>query len=92
MSVLMEDAAESVVFSYVKAGDSPWIADRGRQWLQGAGVGDALVRPVLVVEVLELAQGVKQVSLVPHEGAVQEFVAAGLHPPPAFGREVPPVP
>lgn len=33
--------------------------------------------PVQVVEILELAQGVQQVKLVPDQGAVQQFMAAG---------------
>ena len=56
MVVLVEDAGEPVAFSYVEAGDPLRIGDRRRQRLQGAGVGDALVRTVAVVEVLELAQ------------------------------------
>ena len=36
--------------------------------------------PVLVVEVLELPEGVQEVALVPGERAVQELVPAGLHP------------
>jgi hypothetical protein len=38
------------------------------------------VGPVVVVEVLELPEGVQEVALVPEERAVQEFVPAGLHP------------
>ena len=33
MLVLVEDAAESVAFSYVEAGDLPWIGDRNGQRL-----------------------------------------------------------
>jgi hypothetical protein len=54
--------------------------------VKGAGVGDALMRPMFVVELLELAQRVEEVSVVPGGGAVEEFVAAGLYPPAAFGR------
>src|ERR1700692_4010966 len=39
------------------------------------------MRPVCVVELLELAQCVEQVPLVPDQGAVEQFAAAGLHPP-----------
>ena len=46
----------------------------------GQGVGDSLVRPVGVVELLELAQGVEQVRLVPDQGPVEQLAAAGLHP------------
>lgn len=35
---------------------------------------------VSVVEPFELAQGVEQMSLVPDQGTVQQFVSAGLHP------------
>src|ERR1700738_1835857 len=35
---------------------------------------------MLVVERLELAQGVEQMVLVPYEGAVQQFASAGLYP------------
>ena len=38
------------------------------------------MRPVGVVELLELAQGVQQVRLVPDQGPVGQFAAAGLHP------------
>lgn len=41
---------------------------------------DRLMGQVAVVVQLELAQCVAQVVLVPDEGAVQEFVAAGLDP------------
>jgi hypothetical protein len=36
---------------------------------------------MLVVEVLELAQAVQQVGLVPDQSAVEQFAAAGLDPP-----------
>ncbi|NMI54294.1 MULTISPECIES: hypothetical protein [unclassified Streptomyces] len=52
----MEDAAESVAFSYVEAGDPPRIGDRWGQWVQWAGVGDALMWSMPVVELLELPQ------------------------------------
>ncbi|QIY67962.1 hypothetical protein HEP84_54100 [Streptomyces sp. RLB1-33] len=56
MLVLVEDAAESVAFSYVEAGDLPRIGDRWGQWVQWAGVGDALMWSMPVVELLELPQ------------------------------------
>ncbi len=73
MSVCVEDAAEAIAASYVEAGDLLRIGDRWRQRVQRAGVGNALVRPVSVVELLELAQDAEQVPVVPDEGAVQEF-------------------
>ncbi|MER7491002.1 hypothetical protein ABTY20_35030 [Streptomyces sp. NPDC126497] len=54
-SVLVEDVAESLASSYVEMGDLLRIADRPRQGAQRVGVGDALVGPVGVVEVFELA-------------------------------------
>ena len=48
MPVLMEDAAESVVSSYVKVRDLVRSHERGGQWLERAGVRDALMRPMRV--------------------------------------------
>jgi hypothetical protein len=56
--------------------------------MQGSGVGEALVRPVAVVEVFEFVQGVEEVSLVPDQGSVQQFAAAS--PDPAFHDRVGP--
>ena len=66
----MEYPAEPVTASYVKACDlvsRQWYW----QWLERAGVRDALVWPVPVVEVLELPQGVHEVGLAPDQRAVQ---------------------
>ena len=38
------------------------------------------MRPVVVVEVFELAQRVQQVTLIPDQGAVEQFPATGLYP------------
>jgi hypothetical protein len=80
MFVLVEDSAEAVASSYVEAGDLLRIGDRRGQGVQRAGIRDALMGPVSVVEVFELAQRVKQMPLVPDQGAVQELAPAGLHP------------
>ena len=80
MLVLVEDAAEAVASSYVEVGDGVRVGDRRWQSVQRAGVCDALVGPVGVVVLFELAQGVEQVALVPDQGAVQQFASAGLHP------------
>ena len=71
MPVLMKYPTESVVSSYVKAGDLVRSHERHGQWLERAGVRDALMRPVPVVELLELPQGVQKVGLVPDQRAVQ---------------------
>jgi len=68
MLVLVEDAAEAVAPSYVEAGYLVRICDRDGQWAHRAGVGDALVRSMGVVELLELVQRVQQVPLVPDQG------------------------
>jgi hypothetical protein len=67
MLVLVEDAAEALVSSYVQLGDRVRIGDRRGKWMQRAGVRDALMRPVPVVESLELAQGMEQMTLVPDQ-------------------------
>jgi hypothetical protein len=51
MFVLMEDAAEALVSSYVQLRDLVSISDRRRQWMQRAGIRDALMRPVAVIEI-----------------------------------------
>src|SRR5258708_27586077 len=76
MFVLVEDAAEALASSYVEAGYLVRICDWLGQWVQRAGVGDALVWAVSVVELPGLAESVGQVALVPDQGAVQEFVPA----------------
>ncbi len=81
MFVFVEDSAEALVSSYVQAGDLVWVCDGRGQRMQWSGVGDALVRSVLVVEPFVLTQGVEQVALVPDQGPVQQLAAAGLHPP-----------
>jgi len=53
----------------------------GGSGFSGRAVRDALVRAVSGVELIELAQDVEQVSLVPDQGPVQQFAAAGLDPP-----------
>lgn len=55
MLVLVEDAAEAIASPYVEVGDL-------------VRVRDALVRPVGVVELFELAQDVELVLLVPDQG------------------------
>jgi hypothetical protein len=52
----------------------------GARW---SGVRDALVRTVLVVEGLELAQRVPQMALVPDQGAVELPIAVGNNRGPA---------
>ena len=62
MSVLMMHSAEPVASSYVKAGELARAHERHGQWLERAGVGDALMRPVPVVELPGLPEGVQEVG------------------------------
>lgn len=55
MLVFVRGAAESVASSDVEAGDLAGVGEWFGQWAQWSGVRDALVRPMLVVEVLELS-------------------------------------
>lgn len=80
MPVLVEDAAEAVASVDVKPGGARF-GDGCRQRAQWPGVADPLVRPVGVVELLELAKCAQQVRLVPDQGAVEQLATAGLHPP-----------
>ena len=54
MLVFVKHPAESVVSSYVKAGDLVRNHERHGQWLERPGVRDALMRPVPVAQLLEL--------------------------------------
>jgi len=74
MSVLVEDAAEAVPSVDIEPG-GVWLGDRWGQCTQRPGVRDSLVRPVGVVELLELAQGVQQVRLIPDQGPVEQLAA-----------------
>jgi hypothetical protein len=65
---------QTVASSYVKAGVLVRSRERHGQWLERAGVRDALMRPVPVVELPELPQDVQEVQeagLVPDQRAVQ---------------------
>ena len=71
MLILMKYSTEPVASSYVKAGVLVRSRERHGQWLERAGVHDALMRPVPVVELLELPQDVQEVGLVSDQRAVQ---------------------
>jgi hypothetical protein len=81
MLIFMKYSANSVASLYVKARDLVRSRERHGQRLERAGVRDALMRPVLVVELPELPRRVQEVGLVPDQRAVQELASAGLHPP-----------
>jgi hypothetical protein len=53
MLVLMEDAAEAVASADVKTGGGVQFRHRCGQCAQWPGVGDSLMRPVRVVELLK---------------------------------------
>ena len=64
MFVLVQDAPKAITSMDVQVGDPMGVGDRFGRRGEWSGVRDALMRPVPVVEDLELAQGVHQVSLV----------------------------
>jgi hypothetical protein len=78
--VLMEGSAEAVVSSDIEVDDQTFVGDRFRRRTQRGGLMQRPMRAMLVVVALELAQRVQQVSVVPDQGAVQQFVSAGTHP------------
>jgi hypothetical protein len=80
MLVFVKGAAESILSMDVQVQDLPWLGDRFGQWAQRSGLIQGPVRPMPVVERLELAQRVEQMALVPDEGAVLQFASAGLYP------------
>jgi hypothetical protein len=80
MFVFVEDAAEPIASLDPEPGYLVRVGERRGQWVQRPGVGEALVRPVAVVERFEFVQGVQQMSLVPDQGSVQQFVAACPYP------------
>src|SRR5689334_9181245 len=82
ISILVEGAAEPVPSADIEVRDPLRTGNRFRERAQWCGSPEGPVGPVLVVEVLELPKRVQEVALVPDEGAVQHFVAAGLHPVP----------
>ena len=71
MLILVKHPTESVASLYVKARDLVRRQHRHGQWLERAGVRDALMRPVPVAELLELPQDVQKVGLVPDQRAVR---------------------
>lgn len=58
MLVLVEDPTEAIALSYVKASYLVRTCDKRRQRVQRAGVRDALMRAVSIVELFEIMQGV----------------------------------
>ncbi|WP_408057623.1 hypothetical protein [Streptomyces chiangmaiensis] len=61
----MEEAAESVMSADVEAVESVWFGDRFGARPQGCSAVQGAVRPMLIVEGLELAERVEQVVRVP---------------------------
>jgi len=88
MLVLVEDSAEPVASADMEGCVGVRMGDGRGYSLEWPGVGDALVRAVAVVELLELAQHVDQVPLVPDQRPVEQLSPAGQHP--AFYERVHP--
>jgi hypothetical protein len=63
MLVLVKDAPETIASADVEPGDLVRIGGRCGQRTQRSGVGDALMWPMVVVEVFEFVQGVQDVAL-----------------------------
>jgi hypothetical protein len=80
MPVLVEEAAEAVASVDVEPCGTVRPGDRWGQRAQRPGVADPLMRPVRVIELLELAQGAQQMPLVPDQSPLEQLPAAGLHP------------
>ncbi|WUE24570.1 hypothetical protein OHA47_08990 [Streptomyces sp. NBC_00498] len=79
MLVLVEGSAGAVCPAHFQLGDvcvGEWCGSDS----QGCCLVYRLVGPVKVVVQFELAKCVAQMALVPDEGVVQQFVAAGLEP------------
>ena len=86
MLILVDDSAQTLVPSHLHMRDVGRFDDRRRQWVLRSDVGYAPVGTVFVVEGLELSEGLQEVPLVPHRGSIEQFMAAGLHPPLHVGR------
>ena len=71
MLVFVEDASEAVVSVDVKPGGDGQFRVRRGQRAEWPGVADSLMWPVRVVELLEFAQGMEQVRLIPDQGPVE---------------------
>lgn len=76
MSVLVQDAAESIASSDIEAAESVRFGDRLGERAQGCRRSERPVGSVLVVERLVLAERVHHVGLVHDQGAVEEFGSA----------------
>lgn len=89
MLVFVEGATEVFASSYVEVASSSGSVI-GAGSARSGQARDALVLAMVVVELLELAEGVDQVPPVPDQDAIQELAAAGLHPrPPGEGTHPP---
>ena len=71
MLILVKHPTESVASLYVKARDLVRSHQRYGQWLERAGIRDMLMRPVPVVELLELPQNMQKAGPVPDQRGVE---------------------
>jgi len=76
MLVFVENAAEAVRSVDVKPRGGVRLGDGWGQWAHRPGVGNSLLRPMGIVELLELTHCAEQVRLVPGQGPVKQFAAA----------------
>lgn len=78
MFVLVEDSAQTLVSSYVQVGDLVPMSDWWWQRAEGAGIGDALVGPVLVIEPFKLSQSPATYSRRPMNGQKLRYLECAV--------------
>ncbi len=80
MSILSQNAAESITSMDVERRDPGSGSVRGGKRSERSCLVESPMRPVFVIEGFELAQRVQKVVLVPDQRSVQQFAPAGLDP------------
>jgi hypothetical protein len=67
----VEDTAEAIASVHVEPGNSGGFCNRFGQWVLWSGVGNTSMRPMRIVMLLVLVQGVEEVGLVVNQHAVE---------------------
>ncbi|GAA3572893.1 hypothetical protein GCM10022419_062230 [Nonomuraea rosea] len=80
MSILSQNAAESITSMDDECRDPGWGGVRGGKRSERSCLMESPLRPVFVIEGFELAQRVQKVVLVPDQRPVQQFAPTGLDP------------
>jgi hypothetical protein len=76
--VLMDDTADQIASA---ASESVEVNQGVGQWFEWCGLAEGAVWPVLVVVGLVLSHHPQEMSLIPDEGAVEQFPTAPADPP-----------